>query len=296
MDVLIPCHICFLTVAIVLRHLAFDRRGLVSADGVFLIPIDLVGLLASDVDILISCHICFLTSFVVLRHLASHILGLGASDFVQLIATDGGREISAYGIRHIAGGIVDDILCIVCDSAVFGCIGNSIRFHLSGRFLPICRSDIITNLISSLIDGAGAFLIGHRCLFSIYRLFIGQRFIIPSCILVLDRNGVSFCRFLFKIGFISIDKLLLALGRSLRISMRIPSRICHLVRHTICCHIGSGSFPFAGDLLVFGIIERPFFIVGELALGGIAILICYFSQIRNPIRRDGGSTIMLFTG
>ena len=126
-----------------------------------------------------------------------------------------------------------------------------------------------------MIDGAGAVLIGHRCLFSIYRLFIGQRFRIPSCILVLDRNGVSFCRFLFKIGFISIDKLFLGLGRSLRISMRIL---------------------IAGDLLVFGIIEHPFFIVGELALGGIAILICYFSQIRDPIRRDGGSTIMLFTG
>ena len=235
-------------ILVIFLHIAFDRCGLVSADGVFLISIDRVGLVA------------------------------------------------AYGIRHVTGGVVHDILCIVCDGAVFGCIGNSIRFHLSGRFLPICRSDMITNLISSLIDGAGAFVISHRCLFSIYRLFIGQGFIIPSCILVLDRNGVSFCRFLFKIGFISIDKLLLALGRSLRISMLIPSRICHLVRHAICCHIGSGSFPFAGELLVFGIIERPFFIVGELALGGIAILICYFSPIRNPIRRDRGSTIIIFTG
>ena len=233
---------------VIFLHIAFNRCSLVSADGVFLISIDLVGLVAP------------------------------------------------YGIRHIAGGVVHDILCIVCDGAVFGCIGNSFRFHLNGRFLPICRSDIMPNLISSLIDGAGAFVIGHRCLFSIYRLFIGQGFIIPICILVLDRNGVSFCRFLFKIGFISIDKLLLALGRSLRISMRIPSRICHLVRHAICCHIGSGSFPFAGELLVFGIIERPFFIVGELALGGIAILICYFSPIRNPIRLDRGSTIIIFTG
>ena len=246
MDILIPGHICCLTFFVGLRHLAFNRCGLISADGVFLIPIDLVGLVA------------------------------------------------AYGIRHIAGGIVDDILCIVCDSAVFGCIGNSIRLHLNGRFLPICRSDIMPNLISSLIDGAGAFVISHRCLFSIYRLFIGQGFIIPSCILVLDRNGVSFCRFLFKIGFISIDKLFLGLGRSLRISMRILIRVCHLVRHAICCHLGSGFFP-VGGVPVFGIIDRPFFIVGELALGGIAMF-CYFSQIRDPIRRDGGSAIMLFTG
>ena len=217
-----------------------------------------------------------------------------AVEVLRRLSCHGGGQLAAYGIRHIAGGVVHDILCIVCDGAVFGCIGNSIRFHLNGRFLPICRSDIMPNLISSLIDGAGAFLIGHRCLFSIYRLFIGQRFIIPICILVLDRNGVSFCRFLFKIGFISIDKLLLALGRSLRISMPIPSRIFHLVRHTICCHIRTGFCPVRG-VPVFGIIDRPFFIMGELALGGMS-MICYFSQIRDPIRRDGGSTIMLFAG
>ena len=84
-------------------------------------------------DILIPSYICFLTVAIVLLYHASHILGLGASDFVQLIAADGGREIAAYGIRHIAGGVVHDILCIVCDGAVFGCIGNSIRFHLNGR-------------------------------------------------------------------------------------------------------------------------------------------------------------------
>ena len=75
--------------------------------------------------------------------------------------------------------------------------------------------------------------------------------------------------------------------------MPIPIRVCHLVRHTICCHIGIGFFP-VGVVPVSGMIERPFFIVGELALGGIALL-CYFSQIRNLIRRDGGSTIMHFT-
>ena len=232
---------------VIFLHIAFNRCGLVSADGVFLIPIDLVGLVFTDVDILIPSYICFLTVAIVLLHHASHILGLGASDFVQLIAADGcgqillviflriafnrcglvsadgvfliptdlvcllasdvdvlipsdsmifltsdigiksavevlrrlschgGGQLAAYGIRHIAGGVVHDILCIVCDSAVFGSIGNSFRFHLNGRFLPICRSDIMPNLISSLIDGAGAVLIGHRCLFSSYRLCIGQR-------------------------------------------------------------------------------------------------------------------------
>ena len=236
-------------------------------------------------DVLIpSDSMIFLTSDIGIK---------SAVEVLRRLSCHGGGQLAAYGIRHIAGGIVHDILCIVCDGAVFGCIGNSIRLHLNGRFLP-SRSDIMPNLISSLIDGARAFVIGHRCLFSIYRLLIGQRFKIPICILVLDRNGVSFCRFLFKIGFISIDKLLLALGRSLRISMRIPIRVCHLVRHTICCHLGSGFFP-VGGVPVFGIIDRPFFIVGELALGGIAMF-CYFSQIRDPIRRDGGSTIMLFTG
>ena len=217
-----------------------------------------------------------------------------AVEVLRRLSCHGGGQLAAYVIRHIAGGVVHDILCIVCDGAVFGCIGNSIRFHLNGRFLPICRSDIMPNLISSLIDGAGAFVIGHRCLFSIYRLFIGQRFRIPSCILVLDRNGVSFCRFLFKIGFISIDQPIRGLGRSLGIGMFIISRVCHLVRHTTGCHFGSGFLPVGGGP-VFGMIERPFFIVGELALGGIAVL-CHFRQIRNPIRCDGGSTIMLFTG
>ena len=254
---------------VIFLHIAFDRCSLVSADGVFLIPTDLVCLLASDVDVLIpSDSMIFLTSDIGIK---------SAVEVLRRLSCHGGGQLAAYGIRHIAGGVVHDILCIVCDGAVFGCIGNSIRFHLNGRFLPICRSDIMPNLISSLIDGAGAFLIGHRCLFSIYRLFIGQRFIIPICILVLDRNGVSFCRFLFKIGFISIDKLLLALGRSLRISMPIPSRIFHLVRHTICCHIRTGFCPVRG-VPVFGIIDRPFFIMGELALGGMS-MICHFSQI-----------------
>ena len=277
---------CGQILLVIFLRIAFNRCGLVSADGVFLIPTDLVCLLASDVDVLIpSDSMIFLTSDIGIK---------SAVEVLRRLSCHGGGQLAAYGIRHIAGGIVHDILCIVCDGAVFGCIGNSIRLHLNGRFLP-SRSDIMPNLISSLIDGARAFVIGHRCLFSIYRLLIGQRFKIPICILVLDRNGVSFCRFLFKIGFISIDKLLLALGRSLRISMRIPIRVCHLVRHTICCHLGSGYFPVAGAVLDFGIIDRPFFIVGELALGGIAMF-CYFSQIRDPIRLDGGSTIMLFTG
>ena len=237
-------------------------------------------------DVLISSDsMIFLTSDIGIK---------SAVEVLRRLSCHGGGQLAAYVIRHIAGGVVHDILCIVCDGAVFGCIGNSIRFHLNGRFLPICRSDIMPNLISSLIDGAGAFVIGHRCLFSIYRLFIGQRFRIPSCILVLDRNGVSFCRFLFKIGFISIDQPIRGLGRSLGIGMFIISRVCHLVRHTTGCHFGSGFLPVGGGP-VFGMIERPFFIVGELALGGIAVL-CHFRQIRNPIRCDGGSTIMLFTG
>ena len=83
------------------RNVAGHSCGLVSADGVFLIPIDLVGLLASD--------------------------------FVQLIAADGGREIAAYGIRHIAARIVDDILGIVCDSTIFCSIGDILCILLRFR-------------------------------------------------------------------------------------------------------------------------------------------------------------------
>ena len=84
-------------------------------------------------DVLIPCHICFLTVAIVLRHLASHILRFGASDFVQLIAADGGLEIAAYGIRHIAARIVYDILGIVCDSTIFCSIGDILCILLRFR-------------------------------------------------------------------------------------------------------------------------------------------------------------------
>ena len=274
-------------------------RGLIAGDIVDLTASDIVdltashgiGLLASDFVQLIAADGCGQILLVIFLHIAFNRCSLVSADGVFLISIDLVGLVAPYVIRHIAGCIVHDILCIVCDGAVFGCIGNSIRLHLNGRFLP-SRSDIMPNLISSLIDGAGAFVIGHRCLFSIYRLCIGQRFLIPICILVLDRNGVSFCRFLFKIGFISIDQLLLGLGRSLIISMRIPIRVCHLVRHTICCHIGSGFFPVS-SITFFGIGSRTFFIMSEFAFCCDTIPIGYFSIIRNTIRRNGSSTVML---
>ena len=232
------------------RNVAGHGRGLVSADGVFLIPIDLVGLLASDMEVLIPCHICFLTVAIVLCHLTSHILGLVASDFVQLIASDGGREIAAYGIRHIAAGVVHDILGIVCDRALFSGIGDIelillcrglTVFTLDGFIISLCR-----------IDGT----------IGILTIFIFQ-------------IGLVFAGGLARIGAISL-------------------RIFGFGLDTICCHIRTGFCPVRA-VPVFGIIDSPFFIVGELALGGMAVL-CHFSQIRNPIRCDGGSTIMLFTG
>ena len=36
----------------------------------------------------------------------------------------GRRQLPAYGIRHIAAGVVHDILCIVCDRTIFRRIGD----------------------------------------------------------------------------------------------------------------------------------------------------------------------------
>ena len=180
MDILISGHICCLTFFVGLRHLAFNRCGLISADGVCLIPIDLVGLVA------------------------------------------------AYGIRHITGGVVRDILCFVCDGAFFSGVRDIFRslLRLRGR----------ARLIRDFRHGR---ILGIDLMILILR------------ILVLDLEAVL-CRSDFRIGLVAV--------------------------------------------LVSRVIERPFFIMGKLALGGIAVLICYFSPIRNPIRRDGGSTIIFFTG
>ena len=69
---------------------------------------------------------------------------------MQLIAADGGLEIATYCIRHIAGGVVHDILCIVFDGAVFRGIGDIelillcrglTVFTLDGFIISLCRID-----------------------------------------------------------------------------------------------------------------------------------------------------------
>ena len=140
------------------RNIAGHVRGLVSSNGMLFIArhgclettLVLFRGLASDGSLLVSSHSRFLTAFVVLRHLAFHIFGLGASDFVQLIAADGGGQIFAYGIRHIAGGIVYDILCLVCDGTILRGIGDIevillcrglTVFALDGFIISLCRID-----------------------------------------------------------------------------------------------------------------------------------------------------------
>ena len=146
---------------VIFLRIAFNRCGLVSADGVFLIPIDLVGLLASDVDILIPSYICFLTVAIVLLHHASHILGLGASDFVQLIAADGRGQIT--------GGVVHDILCIVCDGAFLSGIGDIelillcrglTVFTLDGFIISLCRIDGTIGILTIFIFQIGLVFAG----------------------------------------------------------------------------------------------------------------------------------------
>ena len=191
---------------------------------------------------------------------------------MQLIATDGGREITAYGIRHIAAGVVHDILCIVCDGAILSGIGDIFRCLLRLRG----RARRILDFCHGRIHGIDLMIL-----------------ILP--ILVLNLEAIL-CRSDFRIGLVAglVSRIALdAICGLARIGV-ISLRIFGFGLDTICCHIRTGFCPVRG-IPVFGIIDRPFFIMGELALGGMA-MICYFSQIRDPIRRDGGSTIMLFAG
>ena len=233
---------CGQILLVIFLYIAFNRCSLVSADGVFLIPTDLVCLLASDVDVLIpSDSMIFLTSDIGIK---------SAVEVLRRLSCHGGGQLAAYGIRHIAGGVVLNIHCIVFDGAFLSgisdielillCRGLTV-FTLDGFIISLCR-----------IDGT----------IGILTIFIFQ-------------IGLVFAGGLARIGAISL-------------------RIFGFGLDTICCHIRTGFCPVRA-VPVFGIIDRPFFIMGELALGGMA-MICYFSQIRNPIRRDGGSTIMLLAG
>ena len=307
---------------VIFLHIAFNRCSLVSADGVYLIPIDLVGLVFTDVDILIPSYICFLTVAIVLLHHASHILGLGASDFVQLIAADGCGQILLVIFLHIAFnrcGLVsaDSVFLIPID--LVGLVFSDVDILIPSHSVIFRTSDIgIKSAVEVLrrlsCHGGGqlaAYVIRHiaggvvldiHCIVFDGALFsgIGDIELILLCrgltVFTLDGFIISLCRIDGTIGILTIFIFQIGLvfaGGLARIGA-ITLRIFDFGRDTICCHIRTGFCPVRA-VPVFGIIERPFFIMGELALGGMAKL-CYFSQIRNPIRCDGGSAIMFFTG
>ena len=195
-----------------------------------------------------------------------------AVEVLRRLSGHSGSQLTAYGIRHIAGCVVHDSLCIVCDGAVFRGIGDIRRCLLCLRGLAFFIRDF-----------------RHGRILGIDLMIL----ILP--ILVLNLEAIL-CRSDFRIGLIAVlvSRIAFDAIRGLARIGAIFLRIFGFGRDTICCHIRTSFCPVRG-VPVFGIIDRPFFIMGELALGGMA-MICYFSQIRNPIRRDGGSTIMLFTG
>ena len=225
-------------------------------------------------DVLIPCHICFLTVAIVLRHLASHILGLGASDFVQLIAADGGLEIAAYGIRHIAARIVYDILGIVCDSTIFCGIGDikcslqlrgligAIGDRLFGRIQVVLQlihfravSQLLSRCIGYIIGSIGIGTIGHPCLKAAFLL--GHSGI--GGFSFADDRG-DFIALLCHFGFASIrlyvahdgiDALLE--GRAFSLSTRNGIRDAFVVQHAgIIAHlVGQLRIRFVGDVLRF---------------------------------------------
>ena len=181
MDILIPCHIGFLPTFEVFGHFSFygfclgslhimdfiaTYRGseillvvfghifrygffLVTRNGSCLVASNIVNLPASDGIGLTTGNDIFLTAF--------HGIGLFSSNGMFFFASHFGRQstivvffrcssycgsqLAAYGIRHIAACLVHDVLCIVCDGAVFRRIGD-----IFCGLLGLRNSSIISNL------------------------------------------------------------------------------------------------------------------------------------------------------
>ncbi|CUP52897.1 Uncharacterised protein [Bacteroides xylanisolvens] len=241
-----------------------DGISLTTGNDIFLTASHGIGLFPRDVDILIPCHICFLTVFEVFGHFSFYSFCLGSLHLMDFIAADGGREITAYGIRHIAAGVVHDIHCIVCDRAILSGIGDIFRclLRLRGRARRI-------------LD------FRHRRILGIDLMIL----ILP--ILVLDLEAVL-CRSDFRIGLVTV--LVSHIAIDTFCGLRSRARVAVLVNRkaidaffglarigaislrifdfgidTICLHIRAGFCP-VGRVALLRIGFAALFRMGKLAL------------------------------
>ena len=118
---------------VVFGHIFRYGFFLVTRNGSCLVASNIVNLPASDGIGLTTGNDIFLTAF--------HGIGLFSSNGMFFFASHFGRQLAAYGIRHIAACLVHDVLCIVCDGAVFRRIGD-----IFCGLLGLRNSSTISNL------------------------------------------------------------------------------------------------------------------------------------------------------
>ena len=177
-----------------------------------------------------------------------------------------------HGLRlvgNISTGIVHDIFRIVCDGAVFRGIGDIRRGHFRLRFLTVLTNHRFCDTIPFLLGIALVTVFVLRVTINAFAILASRRGIplfISQCILRIRRG----------------------LGKGIVIALGV---LCNIF-HSISSDIGSGFFPVS-IIAFFCIGSRTFFIMSEFAFCFDTIPIGYFSIIRNTIRRNGSSTVML---
>ena len=170
------------------------------------------------------------------------------------VATYRGSQIATYGIGHVASSIIDNIFRIIGDGTILCRIGDIGRSHFRLCFCTIFANHRFCDAVT--------FLLG----IALVVIFVLRKAIDAFTVLA---RGRSISIFVFQ----DILRIRRSLGEGIVIALGVFGYIFY----TVSGYIGSGFFPISGGP-VFGMIERPFFIVGELAFCGIAVL-CHFSQI-----------------
>ena len=180
--------------------------------------------------------------------------------------------IITHLIGHRFGTFIGHIFRSISDGAVFRGIGDIRRGHFRLRLLTVLPNHRFCDTIP--------FLLG----IALVTVFV-LRIAIDAFAILASGRGIP----------LFISQCILRFRRGLGEGIVIALGVFGYIFHSISGHVGSGFFPISSIALI-GIGSRTFFIMSECAFCCDTIPIGYFSSIRNTIRRDGGSTVILFTG
>ena len=192
-----------------------------------------------------------------------------AVEVLRRLSCHGGSQLAAYGIRHIAGGVVHDILCIVCDSTILSGVldisaGIVLNIHCI-VFNGALFSDI-GDILRSLLRLRGR---ARRIRDFRHGRILGIDLkirILPILVLNLD---AILCRSDFHIGLVAVLVSHIAIDVFCGLTRigAISLRIFGFSLDTIRCHIRASFCPVSRvALLRIGF--AALFRMGELALRG----------------------------